>query len=525
MTTPPPPPPRAPVLFLVFNRPDVTERVFDAIRAVRPPRLYVAADGPRPGHDGEAERVAQTRAIATAVDWPCEVKTLFRDENLGCKMAVSGAITWFFEQEDRGIILEDDCLPHPSFFDYCEWCLEEFKDNAEVWHINGNNFAANSSLYNGNIDFVSLPQVWGWASWADRWERYQPNPFYISDKSTSRKTRRWRISRIARLNKLAHLDALKRGLDTWDYQWQITVLNANGLAVSNRSNLISNLGDGPLATHTKNDARAHLPTSAASSPNGAVPKLNTRLTRLYESRMGLASTKGAFKKWINLIMRRGKKTAKGILRFVIFARCKPIIVASSGRSGSTMLTNAIAEAFVDQKFRYWPRPVRKLALRLSVEFVGRVGECINGIPVIKTHDLHNATSMSGLKKVFVFGPALDAVVSAKEFAKKQSPAWLEQHIYHLHGKGYPDQIFDEDVLNYEVQLATWLAVSDAFHVHYDDLWDRYEELAGYLELPLSLPDRRERMPSTAPNSYNSTLFRRLKAIECDCRKSSRTVIG
>ena len=106
------------VLFLVFNRPDTTRQVFEAIRQAKPPRLYVAADGPREGKLGEVERVKEVRTIATAVDWPCEVKTLFRDKNLGCKKGVSSAITWFFEQEKQGIILEDDCLPHLDFFSF-----------------------------------------------------------------------------------------------------------------------------------------------------------------------------------------------------------------------------------------------------------------------------------------------------------------------------------------------------------------------------------------------------------------------
>ena len=105
-----------PILFLIFCRPDTTEQVFEQIRAIKPARLYVAADAPRAGRPDEAERAAQARAITEKVDWPCEVKMLYREQNLGCKRAVSEAISWFFEQEEYGMILEDDCLPHPSFF-------------------------------------------------------------------------------------------------------------------------------------------------------------------------------------------------------------------------------------------------------------------------------------------------------------------------------------------------------------------------------------------------------------------------
>jgi GT2 family glycosyltransferase len=125
----PPHPLKTAVLFLIFNRPDTTKQVFAAIRKAKPPKLYVAADGPRADNPGEAEKVEQVRLIATNIDWDCELKTLFRDENLGCGKGVSSAITWFFENEGEGIILEDDCLPSQSFFWYCEELLERYRED------------------------------------------------------------------------------------------------------------------------------------------------------------------------------------------------------------------------------------------------------------------------------------------------------------------------------------------------------------------------------------------------------------
>ena len=109
-----------PVLFVIFNRPDTTQKVFNAIRQAKPKQLFVAADGPREGKEGEKEKCEQVREIIEQIDWDCEVKTLFRDKNLGCKIAVSSAIDWFFENVEEGIILEDDCLPSQSFFWYCQ---------------------------------------------------------------------------------------------------------------------------------------------------------------------------------------------------------------------------------------------------------------------------------------------------------------------------------------------------------------------------------------------------------------------
>ena len=139
------------VLFLIFNRPDTTKQVFEAIRKSKPPRLYVAADGPRTDKSGEAEKVEQVRRIAMQVDWNCEVKTLFREENLGCGKAVSSAITWFFKNEEEGIILEDDCLPNQSFFWFCEELLERYRDDMRIMAVSGDNFqkglARNEFIY------------------------------------------------------------------------------------------------------------------------------------------------------------------------------------------------------------------------------------------------------------------------------------------------------------------------------------------------------------------------------------------
>ena len=153
-----------PVLFLVFNRPDTTAQVFEAIRQAKPPRLYVASDGAREDKEGELEKVKQVREIVSQVDWNCEVKTLFRDKNLGCKIAVSSAIDWFFEQEEMGIILEDDCLPHPTFFRFCQELLERYRDDERIGMISGNNFQFGRKCTDYSYYFSMYSHIWGWAS-------------------------------------------------------------------------------------------------------------------------------------------------------------------------------------------------------------------------------------------------------------------------------------------------------------------------------------------------------------------------
>ncbi|MBA4056200.1 MAG: nucleotide-diphospho-sugar transferase, partial [Marivirga sp.] len=159
-----------PVLLLIFNRPDTTRRVFEAIRKARPKRLFVAADGPRQHKPEDADRCAKARKIATDVDWECEVKTFFRDTNVGCGRGPSGGISWFFEHVDEGIILEDDCLPSPLFFRFCAELLERYRDDKRVMEIGGNTFmdeANRDKEY--SYYFSSHNNIWGWATWKRAW--------------------------------------------------------------------------------------------------------------------------------------------------------------------------------------------------------------------------------------------------------------------------------------------------------------------------------------------------------------------
>jgi len=248
----PPHPLNTAVLFLVFNRLDTTKQVFEAIRQAKPPRLYVAADGARANKEGEAEKVqAVCDYIMQNIGWKCGVKTLFRERNLGCKYAVSGAITWFFENEEMGIILEDDCLPSQSFFWFCEELLERYKDDMRVWHISGDNFQNGITRGKGSYYFSKFNHVWGWASWANRWKEYDVeiksyknfvDQNVINNLSESEQEKNY-WQKIYR-------DVSNGKIDTWDYQWTYTVWVNNGLSILPNKNLISNIGFGADATHT-----------------------------------------------------------------------------------------------------------------------------------------------------------------------------------------------------------------------------------------------------------------------------------
>lgn len=240
-----------PVLFLVFNRPDKTRAIFETIRAARPERLYVAADGPRT--DAEAQICAETRAIVDKVDWPCEVKTLFRDENLGCGRAVSGAITWFFDHEPEGVILEDDVQVDPSFFDFASEMLDRYRETAQVTSISACNMLSEDIVPTESYFFSAFNHVWGWASWRRAWTAYDFDMSTLDSPETQTVIQDmcpypgglsfWMT---------AFRDVRDGKIDTWDYQWQLSQWQIGGLTVIPRVNMMQNIGFDASATHTTN---------------------------------------------------------------------------------------------------------------------------------------------------------------------------------------------------------------------------------------------------------------------------------
>ena len=240
-----------PVLFLIFNRQDTTKQVFSAIRRAQPSRLYIAADGPRPEFIDEAKHCESAREVATNVDWDCEVKTLFRENNLGCRLAVSDAIDWFFEQEPEGIILEDDCLPDQSFFFFCQEVLEHFRDDTRIMHVGGTNFQFGNNQTKYSYYFSRYAHVWGWASWRRAWRFYDEKMEQLPVEKYNEILLHWADDQnfIRYWNNVFQQTASGE-IDTWDYQWTFACWNQNGLSVVPSVNLVSNLGFSKESTHT-----------------------------------------------------------------------------------------------------------------------------------------------------------------------------------------------------------------------------------------------------------------------------------
>lgn len=211
-----------PILLVIFNRPATLQAVFASIRSIRPTALYVAADGPRLDVEGERQRCEEARRIATAVDWECEVHTLFRDTNLGAGPAVASAVSWFFGLVEEGIILEDDCVPGLSFYRFCQDLLAHYRDIWKVMHISGHNFQYGRTRGTASYYFSTWTHSGAWASWRRAWKYYD---FTLAPESER-----------------PHV---------WDGQWMLSVARQKGVSVIPNLNLVTNVGYGADATHTR----------------------------------------------------------------------------------------------------------------------------------------------------------------------------------------------------------------------------------------------------------------------------------
>ncbi len=267
---------KKPVLFLIFNRPENSMQVFNVIKEYRPIKFYIAADGPRIGKLGEKEICEKTREIIKLIDWECEVKTLFREENLGCKIAISSAIDWFFENETEGIILEDDVVPNKDFFSFCEYSLEKYYSDERVMMITGTNYLSDES--NPCTYFFSRHYtIWGWATWRRSWKLYDVNMSDWDNQEVKNDIKYLHNGNFIWKHFRFTFESLRSTyINTWDIQWVFTCLINNGLCVTPRVNLVSNIGvDG---THGKTITDSHFLqtysldlSSEVISPNRFIP--------------------------------------------------------------------------------------------------------------------------------------------------------------------------------------------------------------------------------------------------------------
>lgn len=233
---------KSPILFIIYNRPELTRKVFQAIKIVKPRKIYIAADGAKKNISGDMNKVLESRAIISDINWKCKVRTLFRDENYGCKKQVSSAISWFFDNEKEGVIIEDDCLPSTDFFRYCDFLLERYRFDNRIMMITGTNFQGVSNCQE-DFFYSNHYSVWGWATWQRAWTFYDIKMNLwrypqIKKDINFRFQNSWISTYLRYFFRSLHLNSI----DTWDIQWAFACLIQAGLCVTPKKNLVTNIG-------------------------------------------------------------------------------------------------------------------------------------------------------------------------------------------------------------------------------------------------------------------------------------------
>jgi hypothetical protein len=295
-----------PIAFLIFNRPDTTLKVFKEIEKARPRKLLVVADGPRTYKSGEAEQCIATRAIIDQISWDCEVLTNYSEVNLGCRKRISSGLDWIFNTVEEAIILEDDCLPHPTFFRYCEELLEYYRDDQRVMHISGDNFQYGHKRTKDSYYFSQYTHVWGWASWRRAWQNYD-----VEMKSWQTvKDGKWLADILKDRESILYWENTFQSVydgkaDSWSNQWLFACWLQSGLSILPNVNLVSNIGFGIDATHTTRKSElANIPTEAMDFPLQH-PLLTLRDTQADEltrkAQFRTSSLLGRVKKRVNKI--------------------------------------------------------------------------------------------------------------------------------------------------------------------------------------------------------------------------------
>ena len=246
---------KTPIALIIFNRPDRTEKIFKIISTIRPKKLFIIADGPRESVPGEKEICEKTRQIVKNIDWKCELFTNYSKENLGCGKRPSTGITWVFENVDRAIILEDDCVPHPTFFTFCEELLNRYENDERVMMISGNNFQFGKKRTEYSYYFSIFTHIWGWATWKRAWDYYDYNISQWPEAKNLNLLDNYFYDKKHILFWRSLFDKVysDNNKSYWDYQWLLSCWLQNGLTIIPSVNLVSNDGAGEEATHTKEE--------------------------------------------------------------------------------------------------------------------------------------------------------------------------------------------------------------------------------------------------------------------------------
>lgn len=249
-----------PVTLIFFNRPDTLQKVFEQVRLARPPKLFLVQDGAREGNQQDTEKIAACRKIVEHIDWECEVHTNYSDVNLGCGVRPQSGISWVLSQEESTIILEDDCVPDQTFFDYCDEMLERYKDDERICYISGLNHFEEWDFGGSSYGFTRGGAIWGWATWRRAWARYDYSAGGINDgyiESRIKPILNGDDTRIKQWKKTNEMVNREEKLSHWDVQWGLVKYAQNQLVIVPKYNLISNIGVGGDSTHAAGVGTTH----------------------------------------------------------------------------------------------------------------------------------------------------------------------------------------------------------------------------------------------------------------------------
>ena len=297
---------RSPILFIIFNRIDTASQVFKAIRNARPQKLYIACDGPRPNKEGEDIACQQTRSLAQKVDWPCQVQTMFLEENLGPSLGPYSFIKWFFTYEEQGIILEHDCLPHPDFFPYCEELLDKYRDNPRIGAISGPNFIPNPD-FPYSYTFTIYNHIWGWATWRRTIDAYTLDLSHISSEELNAMLRQ----NFSTFKERAYWRTIfkqirRKEIPTWDYYLTFCLWFNHFLSISPSNNLVANIGFGEGAVNTT-DKNSPLANRAVKSLMPLVHNPNIECNKTEENgyfHLFIMEGKSSFRLYAKLFLKQ-----------------------------------------------------------------------------------------------------------------------------------------------------------------------------------------------------------------------------
>lgn len=253
---------KTPVAFIIFNRPDTTAKVFEAIRQAKPPKLFVIADGPRSDRPDEAAKCAAARAIIDGVDWECEVLTNYSDVNLSCKSRVSSGLDWVFDNVEEAIVLEDDCLPHPSFFTFCEELLDKYRYDERIAVISGQNVQFGRQRTDYSYYFSRYNHCWGWASWRRSWKNFDYDmKLWDLIRDSDWLGDIFQDKRDVKVWTKIFQNVYDQKINSWAYRWTLSCWLQNQVSILSNVNLISNIGFGSEGTNTRNSDSVFSETS------------------------------------------------------------------------------------------------------------------------------------------------------------------------------------------------------------------------------------------------------------------------